>query len=656
MGALLLTLVIWNPFQSLFLTSLGNQEFFAYHLKDIVNSFWPNGSDSQMNGLSKDYGMEKNGPQFGVAENRNIVIIQVESLQNFVMGETYNGQELTPNLNDLMEENSTYFPRFYQQIGSGNTSDAEFAANHSLYGTLASYTYKLFSENYFRGLPVLLGEQGYDTAVFHAFEDTTFWNREEAYPAIGFQRFYGGLNDQGRDGDYTMTEWMGWGLTDSEFYPQTVALMKELNQPFYGMVISLSNHHPYEMLPQYRFIDLLPEDQGTLVGNYLNSVAYTDYSLGVFFQQMKDAGLYENTLFVLYGDHVGLTHSPEIDESMERLLGHPYGPLDMLNVPLLIHIPSPESPLPKEISTVGGQTDILPTIAYLMGWERLDTLYVGHNLYTVNQGFVAQQTYMPKGSFISDDMVYVMSRDGIFENGEAWDTSTGNKIPVEQAREGHKRSIDIVNTSEYILKSDALRKIYLEGKQLSDIDGEKISRTHPDVMALLEYPHGGDVSDNALDALNEVVRQGYQTICIRADWDEDSVPFVLYGMDNQMGMSWQELMHWMEGHGNAQVVVDIPKSGDYLMQYTKERSEAAANQMIPIYRSSEDYSGRYEGIMGVDVEDMNWELQKSFAKSHRVWALIANSYLAEDDIENLREEEIFAYVLEAENGTYRAIY
>jgi hypothetical protein len=60
--------------------------------------------------------------------------------------------------------------------------------------------------------------------------------------------------------------------------------------------------------------------------------------------------------------------------------------------------------------------------------------------------------------------------------------------------------------------------------------------------------------------------------------------------------------------------------------------------------------------MGVDVEDMNWELQKSFAKSHRVWALIANSYLAEDDIGNLREEEIFAYVLEAENGTYRAIY
>jgi hypothetical protein len=656
MAILLVVVIIWNPIQSKFLTSLSNQEFFSYHIKDLISGIWGETYEGQMDGLSNEYETEKNGPHFGVASNRNVVIIQVESLQNFVIGRTYNGQELTPNLNRLLEENTTYFPRFYQQIGSGNTSDAEFAVNHSLYGTLASYTYKLYPNNYFRGLPVLLKERGYDTAVFHAFEDQTFWNREEAYPAIGFDRFYGGLNDQGRDGDYTMTEWMGWGLTDSEFYPQTIEFMKQLNQPFYGLVISLSNHHPYEMLPHYRFIDLYPEDKGTIVGNYLNSVAYTDYALGLFFEDLKAEGLYDNTLFLIYGDHVGLTQNPEINQGMERLLGREYGPLDMLNIPLLIHLPSAENTLKGEILTVGGQTDILPTIAYLLGWEELDTLYVGHNIYTVKQGFVAQQTYMPKGSFISDDLVYIMSRDGIFEHGEAFDFYTGKLLPLEQARKGYERSISIVNTSEYILKSDALRKIYLEGKALSEVDGEKISRTHPDVIGVVEQLSGDHRTAQILEALTATYGQGYQTLYIRAEWNQDSQPYVIFGPENQQSMNWDQLIEWMENHGNAQIVVDIPKSGDYLMQYTKSRSEAAASQMIPIYRSSQEYSGRYEGILWVSSETMSWEEQKNFAKSHRVWALISQQEIPQEDLANLTKEGTSVYVFSAGLGTIRAIH
>ena len=115
---------------------------------------------------TNSYQREKNGPLFGKAAGKNLVMIQIESLQDFVGGREYNGQEITPNLNALIEGNATYFDNFYQQVGSGNTSDAEFAANNSLYGTLISYTYKLFNDNYFRGLPVLLSERGYDTACF----------------------------------------------------------------------------------------------------------------------------------------------------------------------------------------------------------------------------------------------------------------------------------------------------------------------------------------------------------------------------------------------------------------------------------------------------------------------------------------------------------
>lgn len=376
------------------------QEFFFYHIKDIVSGAFAGETSENLAAWTDSYEQEKNGPLFGAAKDKNLIMIQVESMQDFVIGREYEGQELTPNLNALIEGNATYFDNFYQQVGSGNTSDAEFAANNSLYGTLVSYTYKLFNQNYFRGLPVLLGEMGYDTAVFHAHEDRSFWSRESMYPSEGFNRYYGGL--KGRGGDYEMTEWMGWGLTDSEFYPQTVEYMKELAEPFYSFVISISNHHPYEMLDHYKFIELAPEDEDTIVGKYLQSAAYTDYALGVFFDELKEAGLYDNSIFVIYGDHTGLAHSDEIDESMERILGKPYDYEEMLKVPLIIYSPDESIELGNTIMTAGGETDIMPTVAYLMGIEELDTIYTGHNLYTVKEGFVAEQTYMTKGAFFTN--------------------------------------------------------------------------------------------------------------------------------------------------------------------------------------------------------------------------------------------------------------
>ena len=62
--------------------------------------------------------------RFGVAEGRNLIVIQLESFQNFVINAEYNGQEITPNLNEIIKGDTIYLDRYYQQIGSGNTSDA----------------------------------------------------------------------------------------------------------------------------------------------------------------------------------------------------------------------------------------------------------------------------------------------------------------------------------------------------------------------------------------------------------------------------------------------------------------------------------------------------------------------------------------------------
>lgn len=653
-GVILLVLLLWNPLHSGFAASIGNQEFFGYHIKDVFSGLYQEDLDSSMAAYTDSYNKEKNGPLFGVAKGRNVIILQVESLQNFVVGMEYNGQEITPNLNRLIEGNSIYCPQFYQQIGSGNTSDAEFAANNSLYGTLASYTYKLYDQNYYRGLPTLLKEQGYSANVFHSFEDRSFWNRENAYPALGFDRYYGGLNDQGRDGDYTSTEWMGWGLTDSEFYPQTVKYMKEQSQPFYSFVISLSNHHPYEMLPEYKFIDLLPEDEGTIVGNYLNSVAYTDYSMGIFFDELEAAGLYDNSIIMIYGDHVGLTHNKDIDLSMERLLGHPYGFQDMLNIPFIISMPGGETDIHGICETAGGQTDVLPTLAYLLGFPKLDTLYVGHNILTVKEGFVAQQTYMPKGSFFTNDIGYEMSRDGIFEHGRGWNLKTGEAIDLDKCKDGYLKSISIVNTSEYILKSDAIRQIYLENKSLTEAGAQDVGRIHPREIVDAGWPRDDLFRTNTIEAMDYTYMQGYHTIRINGEWNLDSEPYVINPNTGLQSLSWDELIPWMEEHGSAQIVVSIPKSGDYLMNYTSQKSLAAAANIIVEYTSPEDYSGRFEGILNLVNSQISNEDIISFAKNHRVWAVMLRPEQYGMIGASLKADDVYVYVQEEWYGIIQA--
>lgn len=51
----------------------------------------------------------------------------------------------------------------------------------------------------------------------------------------------------------------------------------------------------------------LPERfEGTLVGDYIRAQNYADYALGLFIDELKQNGVWDNSLIVLYGDHRGL--------------------------------------------------------------------------------------------------------------------------------------------------------------------------------------------------------------------------------------------------------------------------------------------------------------------------------------------------------------
>ena len=448
------------------LRSVGNLEFFSVRVKDLLETTTSFGSQQAELDEESVYLVEEDQEDslFGIAEGRNLIVIQMEALQNFVINREYEGQEITPNLNRLIRHEGTiYFDRYYMQIAAGNTSDAEFATNNSIYGSEKSYTYELYKENTFRGLPVLLKERGYSTIAMHGY-DGDFWSRKAMYPAQGFDRF---IDDKG----YKPSVIHGWGILDEEFFVQSVEYLKVQPRPFYCFMVSLTNHTPFVMDKKYCRLQLSAKHEGTRFGNYLNSTAYSDYAIGVLLDALKEADLYENSVITIYGDHFGLAQRDENNEElMTEFLGKPYRFDAMANVPLIIHIPGED--INNTYSIAGGQIDFLPTMAYLMGFEELDTVYFGQNLLTAEKGFVAQTRYAPRGSFITDDIVFMMSFDMVFENSRAWAIDTGEEVPLDGLQSLAERSIALIAASEKCLEEDSIAELYPSGGDLGATAGK----------------------------------------------------------------------------------------------------------------------------------------------------------------------------------------
>ena len=435
----LIALIVWPGFEAEYMEN----EFLCYHTSDLVSSFVVEkvepvmekiepiiaeiiGSDStqaeEKPSLKSLYTApdESGSEYFGLAKDRNLIVIQVEALENFVIGATYEGQVITPNLNALIGEDSLYFDHYYYQIGGGNTADAEFAMNNSLFGPEIECAYTKFTDKHYHGLPYLLKDNGYSGAyVFHGYIGS-FWNREAAYPNQGFDDFIS-LEDLEETELFTM------GLCDRELYRQAIPHLLSYEQPFYSFFITVSSHFPYGIPLKDRDIALKPEDEQTLFGLYLQAINYTDRAIGEFVEQLKEAGLYENSMIVIYGDHYALSNSdPQICGQFEALTGRRYSLFDQFNVPYIIHIPGMGRTETHGIA--GGHIDSLPTMLCLLGIRNDKSVMFGQNLLTAERGFVCEQMHLSIGSFISDEIFFQKPQNNIKTNYSVYAAGTLEKL------------------------------------------------------------------------------------------------------------------------------------------------------------------------------------------------------------------------------------
>lgn len=460
--ALILFLAI-NPFHNTWIIKINSVGFFTNHIRDIIEvssnavytELWePKEVLEVVEEETKDFveptaEEPKTKNYAGIAEGKNLIVVQLEAFQNFVIGASYNGTVITPNLNALLGMDSIYFDNYYAIIGKGNTADAEFATLNSLYPVIDGESYRLYTENTYNGLPWQLKDKGYATYGFHGNE-AKFWNRQDAYPYQGIDNFYSieTLDD---------TEQIGLGISDSSVFSQMVDTVKKEEKPFFSFVVSLTSHHPYELPEELCELEILPEDEGSKFANYLQSVHYTDKAIGEMISKLKREGLYEDTVIAFYGDHHGLNCTmDDNDVYVGRYLDRDYGYEEMLKIPCIIHIPG--SGVSETISTLGCQVDFLPTMAALMNLDLEQPYIMGQNLLTAEHGFAAFTAYLFDGSFAYDNVMFQISREGIFEGSTAWDRNTLKEIDIEDYYEQYSKAVSLKEASKQILEQDLIAK------------------------------------------------------------------------------------------------------------------------------------------------------------------------------------------------------
>lgn len=381
-----------------------------------------------------------NNEMHGIGEGKNLIVVKLESMQNFVINKEMNGEVISPFLNSLTEDESTvYMDNFYHQTEQGKTSDSEFLLDNSLYPLSRGAVFFTHSGNEFNTLTDSLNEAGYYTNAMHA-NNKSFWNRDIVYDNFGYDRYYSLT-------DYTVEEGqaVNWGMKDIPFFEQSVEHMKEMEQPFYSKMITLTNHHPFYLDEEDKFINEYDSNSGTL-NRYFQTVRYQDEAIKEFFTYLKEAGLYEDSVIVMYGDHYGISenHNVAMAQYLEQEEITAFDSAQLQRVPMFIHIPGED--IGETNSKLAGQIDLKPTIQSIMGIEGSNSIQFGQDIFSEEND---NTVILRDGRVISENLVYA---------GETcWDKESGEPVEKEDCQPLIDKATEELAFNDEIIYGDLLR-------------------------------------------------------------------------------------------------------------------------------------------------------------------------------------------------------
>ena len=390
---------------------------------------------------------ENSNKFFGLEKGKNVIIIQVESLENAVINKKVGGKQITPNLN-LLVRDGLYFDNFYAQVGPGNTADAEFSTMNSLYPLANDVAFINYAKNDYNALPQLLADNGYKTYSMHG-DVPTFWNRSNIYPELGYQESFD-LKD------YIITRPIGKGpskLGDEDLFSQSLQKMKNMPQPFMANIITMSSHTPFILPDDLQELEIPAElNLNWIQEAYLQSIHYTDKAIGNFINGLIENGLYENSLILIWGDHGSFTNISSVLDKNSTTTS-----LDKNQIPMIV---LGSKDLKGVINIPGSQLDIYPTIANLLGITPPKSI-LGQDLLNTPTPIETHFELVSGGidAILTPTLSYTSNTNGIFDQGECKSLPKGKSLPILDCKDIYTQQTNNIKASNIIIRGNLLNLI-----------------------------------------------------------------------------------------------------------------------------------------------------------------------------------------------------
>ena len=272
----------------------------------------------------------------------NVVVILEESFGSTFVGALHRGDSAsgTPAFDSLTDE-GTLLTHVYS---TGNRTIRALEATTSSLPPLpgVSIVRRPRSVDLFT-LPALLRAAGYATEFIYG--------GRAMFDGMGTYMLSNGIERVVEQRDYPSgTFSTAWGVADEAIFTKALAEMDSLHttgKPFYTLVLTVSNHRPYTY-PSGR----IPQDPAEKRRTF--AVRYADWALGQFMRNARSHAFFDNTLFVVMGDHGA------------RVYGAAEIPLPSYEVPVLFYAPRVIR-AGARVGTLASSLDIPPTILGVLG-------------------------------------------------------------------------------------------------------------------------------------------------------------------------------------------------------------------------------------------------------------------------------------------------
>lgn len=312
-----------------------------------------------------------------VQPRKNLVVVLCESLESWPIGAKVEGKEITPYLNQIVADSTSFFaPNMLTQVASGRSIDAQLLLHAGMLPMVGSvYSMKYPSSTYLTLNKALRDKYGTRSMIITCDKPIT-WNQEVISRSFGYDT----LIDRR---SWIIDELVGnpGKLSDGSFIRQSVDKLRNENlwpvdSPAFLTFVTYSGHYPFQLPDKLKdpSFDISAAGLPPLLNDYVTMAHYTDSQLPALINYLKSRPDWPETLVLITGDHEGLASwrnglRDSSPEAARLVADGKFTPFILLN-----------SPVTGRHDDVMGQIDMYPTLLNLLGLDDYGWKGMGHSI------------------------------------------------------------------------------------------------------------------------------------------------------------------------------------------------------------------------------------------------------------------------------------